>query len=750
MLERDLALLADPRGRRGELLEVGDGLDRALLDRGAVLREVVVELEVVRGDVEDLLQRLVELGLLRVDVGADLGAKRLLGVGDAGLLRVEVGPVFVEDLPELAVLRLFAEGEDALHLGEERVVVEDGEVVEARLRALAVGVLEGEVVGDLQVLAVALQRVAGVDGEEAPADEPLVLAALADAVAVGRDEEERLVFSEALHPEVRVGALGLHDAAVLEHAGLEVLVAVGELGGEHDLRVAVGIRAADDLELLRGDARDAREVVGEGLGDGARGDGVGRLARGEAVDRADDRAARREDALGAHEGAGVRRVALRELLAFVVVQLDDGALGEVPEDGREPVVVVPRADVHHRVADLREEALLGLLEERLVRGPGGELPEVDVRELPLERPHQLPEDVARGDAAVAGEKVLRGVLQRELRHGGHARRMRAPGEHDLLADRLALALRGEGGVLGLERVELGEARLGADVGHQAARVVRRPVVAVDEAGFDAVRLELVEEDGVGAGAVDAHALAETSPLHEIGDRGLSFGEGLAEVPQPGRLGRLRLLLELLPGAELVRLQTAPFQLQLRDRRVDGPLGGGGDLLLRLERRKVDALRDAFGDLPADLETVLLRELEHLRRRVELAVRLGDETVLADGRQAGERRLHVAGAQRLVQLGALAQHGIEGVAPEDAVFLLERGLERLHRGVVGLGALGKDEVPEPGRGRLALALHRDVAGGEERGVRKRAEGVEGGRERHGGGPFAGSTRKRREGYTVGGF
>ena len=116
-------------------------------------------------------------------------------------------------------------------------------------------------------------------------------------VAVGREEEERLVLAELL------GGLSLRrdDAAVLDEAGLHVLVAVGELGLEHQLGVSVGILAADDLELLRGDARDARQVVREGLGDGAGGDGVGGVGGLEAVDLPENRLARGEDALGTLE-----------------------------------------------------------------------------------------------------------------------------------------------------------------------------------------------------------------------------------------------------------------------------------------------------------------------------------------------------------------------------------------------------------------------------------------------------------------
>ncbi len=309
MLQRDLPLLADPRGGRGQLLEVGDGLDCALLDGGAVVGKVVVEVEAVHGDVEYLLHRLVELGLLLVDVGDDLPAERLLRVGDARLIRIEDRAVFGEHLLEGAVVQKFTQIEDALELGEEGVVVEDREVVEARLGALAVGVLEGEVGGDLEVLAVPLERMARVDGEELAVDEAFVLPALADAVAVRRHEEEGLVFAEALHLQLLRRALGLDDAAVLEHPRLHVFVAVGEFGREHDLRMPVGILPTHDFQLLRRDPRDARQIVGQRLRDRADGDRVGRLARREAVDLPENRLAAVEDPLRPHEGPRVRGVA---------------------------------------------------------------------------------------------------------------------------------------------------------------------------------------------------------------------------------------------------------------------------------------------------------------------------------------------------------------------------------------------------------------------------------------------------------
>ena len=512
MLERDLAFLARPRGGRGELLEIGDGLDGALAHGRRLVVEVVVEREVVRGDVEDFLQRLVELRLLLVDVGAYLRAQRLLCVGDALLVRVECGPVLVEELLELAALRCFAEADDAFHLGEERVVVEHAEVLEARLRALAVGVLEGEIVGDLQVLAVALEGVAGVDGEELAVGEALVLAAAADGVAVGRDEEERLVLAEAFEGLT----VRRDDAPVLYEAGLHVLVAVGELGLEHELGVSVGIFAAHDLEFLRGDARDAREVVRQRLGDGAGGDRVGGMRGLEAVDLPEDRLARGKDALGTLEGSRMRGVLDAHAVALVVVELHDVAVLEVIEDRREAVEVVVLLNAHHGVADLREQLALDFGQQSLVGLAGGE--GVDVlleREVVLQRLRERREGMV--DVGMAAFHEPRRLHDGKLRHGGHAGWVGAPGEHDLVAQALALALRGEGRIVLLEHVERVAALVGVDVGHHTARVVRRPVVSVDEARLHAVRLDLFEEDVVRFGPIDAHSRAEKALLDLVLD-----------------------------------------------------------------------------------------------------------------------------------------------------------------------------------------------------------------------------------------
>ena len=368
MVQRDLPLLADPGCRRGELFEVCERLNRVVaIDRGGELLEVVVQLKLHAGHPHQLVERLVELLLLGVDVGNDLVAKRLLRVGYPVLVGVERRAVVVEHLLERAGLLELAHFQDALELRRARVVVEDGEVLEARLGARTVGVLEGEVVGNLKVLAVALKRVAGVDREELAVYEALVLPAPADGIAVGRHEEERLEPAERLG----IGALRAvlvrrrHGATVLEHAILHVLVALGELRREHQLGVAVGILAAHNLKFLRGNSRDARQVVRKRLGDGAGGDGVGRRRRLKAVYLAELAVLY---ALGAHERTRVRGFLREDPVAFVVVELDDAAIAEVLEYGRHLVefavgpVRVLWPDAHHRVADLREELRLDLLE----------------------------------------------------------------------------------------------------------------------------------------------------------------------------------------------------------------------------------------------------------------------------------------------------------------------------------------------------------------------------------------------------
>ena len=333
---------------------------------------------------------------------------------------------------------------------------------------------------------------AGVDREELAVREALVLPAAPDGVAVGREEEERLVLAELLGGL----PLGRNDAPVLDEARLHVLVAVGELGLEHELRVAVGILAAHDLELLRGDARDARQVVREGLRDGTGGDRIGGVGGLEAVDLAEDRLARRQDALGALKRARVSGVFDAHAVALVVVKLHDVALVEMLEDRRERVEVVAAPDAHHRIADLREELAFNLLyriRAPLVRAAGDEAFQIErIQVVVLDGLRERTERMAVCDLAVFHHP--RRLGEGEFRDGRDSGGVCAPGEHDLFAQALALALRGEGRIVLLEHIERVAALLGVDVGHHAARVVRRPVVSVDEARLHAVRLDLLKED----------------------------------------------------------------------------------------------------------------------------------------------------------------------------------------------------------------------------------------------------------------
>ena len=151
--------------------------------------------------------------------------------------------------------------------------------------------------------------------------------------------------------------------------------------------------------------------------------------------------------------------------------------------------------------------------------------------------------------------------------------------------------------------------------------------------------------------------------------------------------------------------------EVLDRRVDAARSGRREVLRRVALRKVDALERIVAQLLAHRLLVGVRQLEHLRGGVELAVHLAQEAVLADGHEAGERPLDVTGAERLVELAARSEHRVEGVGSERAVFLLEGLLERRHRRVVRGFPLGEDEVAEPGGGLLALSSDDDVAGGE---------------------------------------
>ena len=191
----------------------------------------------------------------------------------------------------------------------------------------------------------------------------------------------------------------------------------------------------------------------------------------------------------------------------------------MPEDRREQVEVVAAPDAHHRVADLREELALDLLYRirgPLVRAAGDEAFKVArIQVVVLDGRCERTERMLVRELAVSHH--LGRLREGEFRDGSDSRGVRAPGEHDLLAQRLVLALLRKGGVVLLEHVQRVAALVGVDVGHQSPRVVRRPVVAVDEARLHAVRLELLEEDGVRIGPVDAHSRAEKALLDLVLD-----------------------------------------------------------------------------------------------------------------------------------------------------------------------------------------------------------------------------------------
>ena len=297
----------------------------------------------------------------------------------------------------------------------------------------------------------------------------------------------------------------------------------------------------------------------------------------------------------------------------------------------------------------------------------------------------------------------------ELRNGGDSRRVRAPGEHDLVAQRHPLALLREGGVVLLEHVQCVATLVRVDVRHHAARVVRRPVVAVDEARLHAVRLELLEEDGVRIGPVDAHSRADQAFLDLVLHGGRARAENRGEVAESRRLPSACGRLDGRTRAERIGIEAFVLLLaELVDCRVDAARGGRREVLRRVARREVDALERIVAQLLAHRLLVGVRQLEHLRGGVELAVHLAQEAVLADGHEAGERPLDVAGAERLVELAARSEHRVEGVGSERAVFLLEGLLEGLHRRVVDGLPLREEEVAEARRCVLALSADDYVA------------------------------------------
>ena len=301
------------------------------------------------------------------------------------------------------------------------------------------------------------------------------------------------------------------------------------------------------------------------------------------------------------------------------------------------------------------------------------------------------------------------LLESELRDGRYPCGVRAPCEHYLFAERLALALLREGRVLLLQLFEGGAALVGVDVGHHSARVVRRPVVAVDEARLHAVRLELLEEDGVRIGPVDAHSRADEALLDLVLDGGRARLENRVEVPEARRLLCARGRLDGLARTKRVLVKACVTLLtELVDRRVDAVRGGRRQVLGRAARRKVNVLEWLVLQFLEHRHPLVVGQFEHLRGGGDLAVNLAYEAVLADGHELGERLLDVAGAQRLVELAARSKDRVEGVGSERAVFLLEGLLEGLHRRVVGGLPLGEEVVAEARGSVLPLSADDYVA------------------------------------------
>ena len=109
VLKGDLPLLAHPGCGRGEHFEVRYRVDGPRLNGEAACGEVVVKPKLRIADLEQAVELLIELRLLRIDLGVDLDAQGLLRVGDALLVRVERGAVVLEKLVERARLRDLAQ-----------------------------------------------------------------------------------------------------------------------------------------------------------------------------------------------------------------------------------------------------------------------------------------------------------------------------------------------------------------------------------------------------------------------------------------------------------------------------------------------------------------------------------------------------------------------------------------------------------------------------------------------------------------
>ena len=427
-------------------------------------------------------------------------------------------------------------------------------------------------------------------------------------------------------------------------------------------------------------------------------------------------------------------------VALVVVELQDVFRRKACEHRREVVVLALRGDVRHGVAYRREELGLegvqqthrildvppvlreiGEVGDRIVGNPfnlevviGPGLEQVRVcREVVPQRLGELREGVGGFVQAGIVLQKLRRLADGELRHRRHARAVGVPREHDLLAQRLALALLRERGVLFQKIIQLFDAFRRVEVRHHPVRVLRGPVVAVVEARLHAGRLEPVEDHGLRLGVqVDHHPLAELAPLDPVLDGGRFTADGGVD-PQTHRLVALDNGLGLPARIELLLFERPlPVRLLRRpgllDRRVEPFPRGVDHVILALERLRIDALEVVLLDGVRHQLPVGCRKSENLRRREELAVQLADEPVLADLREVRDHRFDVADAKPLSELPARAEQTVERMFADLAELGHERLPERLHRGAVRLLVGVEHEGTEADGRPAALVLHDELA------------------------------------------
>ena len=146
------------------------------------------------------------------------------------------------------------------------------------------------------------------------------------------------------------------------------------------------------------------------------------------------------------------------------------------------------------------------------------------------------------------------MLDDQLRGCRHRGGMGASRHQNLLPQRLALALGRQRGGFSLKLLKGREALRRVGVRHVAVGVILGPVVAVNEAGFDAIGLELLKQDGMGGRAVDAHAGAQFALLDLVFDGGGALFEDGLEVAEAGGLIGLCLHLRHLACLEGPRLK----------------------------------------------------------------------------------------------------------------------------------------------------------------------------------------------------